>query len=685
VRLTRIAAQNFLTFGEKRVVFDPRADRNTLVGPNGAGKTSLFVAIDFLDYAFAQPPPEVEPFRHRGAQDAEPDLEVRVILSPTEVHAVTDWMLIAGWSEQLNTPDGTTELGESPDLGAARELSQELVGYTRPVFEALFEKEVTFRAKGTGNPAHPLDAWIEIRIGKDTLYLTEQNELRLGSAPRYGGGFQVELRKETLKRLRRWAPKALLRDASKRSIPRTAISRTARSFNLKWYLDALRASETGSRFHQVHPIEIANYENQLRSEPSSAKNLVSFLRARGYKPGTIGLRGLLRLILETSIVRLSNYRSPPDSAPSAKFHEIPTRLPEVSGFELPAALWKLKDSPDSSDRARYDRIRGALRRFTVQHVDVEVVLETEEDPPKVGRSNPATEWPNPRPARPTEAAEPSFYQYPRLRFKEDGHEFGAEFASAGLYESLVLIFTALANEGTVVVLDEPATNLHPVLQRAFAQFLTKELRKSGVQLFVVTHSPAFVDPQNLRGVTRVDRPDGSTRIKPLSTEMGPAFDQFARDARKVPGLIPMLFAKKVVLFEGQQEARSLPPWFRKLDPTFDLAELGIDAADAGGDSNLEKCARALKTLDIPFAIVGDQSGKGKLARLSSNLLLVPYDDFGEVARRECKRYLLKVHPRLPWPSHIDADDCREVALISPPPRSVKRLWKQVRTFVDDST
>lgn len=665
------------------MVFEPRADRNTLVGPNGAGKTSLFVAVDFVDYAFAQPPPEVEPFRHRGAQDAEPDLEVRVILSPTEVRAVADWMLISGWSEQLNIVEGTNELGESPDLGAARDLSNELVGYTHQVFEALFKREVIFRARGTGNPAHPLDAWIEIRVGKDTLYLTELNELRLGLGPRYGGGFQLELRKETLKRLRRWAPNALLRDASKRSASRSAMSRTARSFNLRWYLDALRAPETGSRFHQVYPVEIASYENQLRSQPSAAKNLVSFLRARGYKPPSIGLRGLLRLILETSIVRLSNYRSPPDGAPSARFHEIPTRLPQVSGFELPAALWRLKDSSDSSDRERYDRIRGALREFTVNHVDVEVVLETEEDPPKAARSNPATEWPSPRPARPTDAAEPSFYQFPRLRFTEDGYEFGAELASAGLYESLVLIFAALANEGTVVVLDEPATNLHPVLQRAFAQFLTKELRKAGVQLFVVTHSPAFVDPQNLRGVVRVDRPHGSTRIKPLSSEMGPAFDQFARDARMVPGLIPMLFAKKVVLFEGQQEARSLPPWFRKLDPAFDLTELGIDAADAGGDYNLEKCARTLQILDIPFAIVGDQFGKAKLAKLSPNLILVPYDDFGEVIRRECKRYLIKVHPRLPWPRHIDADDCREVALISAPPRSVKRLWKQIRKFVDE--
>ncbi|MGH9918474.1 MAG: hypothetical protein ACRD6W_06370 [Nitrososphaerales archaeon] len=158
MRLTRVSVQNFLTFGETPGILVPRVDRNILLGPNWSGKTSLFDAIDFVGSAFGFPGPDLEPYRHRGNESAEPNLEVRVRLSAPEIRALTDWMILSGLAEQLNITQGTNELGENPELNSARILSRELLGFTRPVFDSLFSREIGFRVQGTGNATSPLRA-----------------------------------------------------------------------------------------------------------------------------------------------------------------------------------------------------------------------------------------------------------------------------------------------------------------------------------------------------------------------------------------------------------------------------------------------------------------------------------------------------------------------------------------------
>jgi len=681
VRLTRISVQNFLTFGAKAGVLRPRADRNILLGPNGAGKTSLFEAINFVVSAFGYPGPPIEPYRHRGDVLAEPNIEVRVKLLDSEVAALTDWMVLAGLSEQLNITQGTNELGENPDLGAARTLSRELIGFTRSAFDALFSREIGLRVQRTGNPSRPLRSWIELRAGPDTLYVSENAGLTL-SREWNGGGFLFDLRKETLKTLLQIAPNALALDPAKRSATAGQIARAGRRFNLGWLIEGLRVPGQRTRFVQVHSFNLRNYESQERDAPSLANDLVRFLKSRGFSSETIGLRELFRLILATSIIRLSNFRSPPNYYPEETFDQVPTHFEQLNGWELPAALWRLKDSPDRSDRQRFQRVQTVFKEAS-GGIELDVTLETEPVRPIVPSTNPATEHPMPAPNILTNAQPPAYRQFPRIRFFDEPYEFDSLNASAGLFETLLLVFTAFESEGAVVVLDEPATNLHPAKQREFARLLTNRLRTSGVQLFVITHAPSFVDRQNLRGLVRVDRPSGATRLLPIDKKGGFAFDELASQAQILPNLIPMLFARKVILFEGDQEARSLPVWFRKIDPGVEPGDLGIDTGDGGGDPKLAMHAKVLKKLGIPFAIVGDRKNKNALRAFTPNVFTVPYSDFGGMVRKECEQELGRVYTRKPWPDKIGADACRRVAELADPPPSVVALWGRIRSFIDE--
>jgi hypothetical protein len=682
VRITRLSVKNFLTFGESPGILVPRADRNILLGPNWSGKTSLFEAIDFVASSFGFPGPPLDPYRHRGNEAAEPDLEVRVQFSDSEIRALTDWMILAALTEQLNITQGTNELGESPDLGTARLLSRELMGHTRRVFDSLFSREIGFRVRGTGNPTRPLEAWIELRAGPDTLYVSANAGMTL-TREWNGGGFLFDLRKEALKTLLAIAPNALDQNPATRAVTRAQISRAGRKFNLKWLVDGLRIPSQGTRFVQVRVINLREADSQERDAPSLGSYLNRFLQSRGYRPDSIGLRELFRLILSTSIVRLSNFRSPPNYYPEESFDQIPIHFEQLNGWELPAALWRLKDSPERPDRERFDRVRSVFKAVS-DGIEVDVVLESEQVTPHVPATNAATENVIPLPKLPSSAPPPTYRQFPRIRFFDKPYEFDSPFASAGLYESLLLVFTAFESEGAVVVLDEPATNLHPAKQRAFARLLTTRLRAAGVQLFVITHAPSFVDRQNLRGLIRVDRKGGSTRILPIDRNAGFAYDDLARQALILPNLIPMLFARKVILFEGEQEARSLPVWFRKIDPGVDPSDLGIDTGDGGGDPKVEIHAAALKKLGIPFAVVGDRKGKTSVRRLTPYVFTVPYSDFGGMVKSECSAALGRIYPRKPWPKKIGADACRRVAEDTEPPRSVKRLWRRIVEFVNEA-
>ncbi|MGH9920700.1 MAG: AAA family ATPase, partial [Nitrososphaerales archaeon] len=447
-------------------------------------------------------------------------------------------------------------------------------------------------------------------------------------------------------------------------------------------LDGLRVPSQGTRFVQVRVINLRDADSQERDAPSLGNDLVRFLKARGFKPDSIGLRQLLRLILSTSVVRLSNFRSPPNYYPEERFDQIPTHFDQLNGWELPAALWRLKDSPERTDRERFRRVQSVFKEVS-EGIEVDVVLESEEVTPLAPPTNPATEHPSPVPNIPTNAPAPAYRQFPRIRFFDKPYEFGSPYASAGLYESLLLVFTAFESEGAVVVLDEPATNLHPAKQRAFARLLTTRLSASGVQLFVITHAPSFVDRQNLRGLIRVDRKQGATRLLPIDRKAGFAYDELASQAQILPNLIPMLFAKKVILFEGEQEARSLPVWFRKIEPGIEPADLGIDTGDGGGDPKVEMHARALKKLGIPFAIVGDLKGKKGVRSLTPHVFTVKYTDFGGMVKKECPAELQRVYSRKPWPKKIGADACRRVAEDAAPPPSVVALWQRIKKFIED--
>ncbi len=182
------------------------------------------------------------------------------------------------------------------------------------------------------------------------------------------------------------------------------------------------------------------------------------------------------------------------------------------------------------------------------------------------------------------------------------------------------------SEGTVLVIDEPEANLHPLAQRWLASRLNR-LATPGLQVVVTTHSPHFVDlarPENLVMVSK--REAGATRVvqrslNELSAELvargadpdrtKPATIGSFYAASATTDIVSGLFARRCVLVEGPTEALALPELLRARG--LDVLREGVAVVSVEGVGNIAKWYRLYTSLGVKcfcvFDTDGNKSGK----------------------------------------------------------------------------
>ncbi|MDX2547742.1 AAA family ATPase [Streptomyces sp. WI04-05B] len=184
-----------------------------------------------------------------------------------------------------------------------------------------------------------------------------------------------------------------------------------------------------------------------------------------------------------------------------------------------------------------------------------------------------------------------------------GHgERRAEFSGAGLQEAVLLAVLAADGPGRVIVLDEPAVQLHPTMQRRIA---TTALRD--VQALLITHSADLVPvatPTDLERIVRLaPGPDGATTVRrPSATTAsqlaGWIQNLAAADTRA------LLFARAVILCEGATETGALGQWWNTgTQPGPETANVPL--LDVGGQCNFGGYINYLTAFGIPWAVIAD--------------------------------------------------------------------------------
>jgi hypothetical protein len=291
------------------------------------------------------------------------------------------------------------------------------------------------------------------------------------------------------------------------------------------------------------------------------------------------LAEVLQVVLSCGLVLLGDLREPPRFVYSVEDAAADPAL--TDGSRVPVRLFRLKNGT-ASQRRRYAAIQAVFQGLTRRTFDIALAGPL------------------------SQGEEPASLQVSVLVAHADG-DLPIEFAGAGVWEALLLSAVLPESAGVVAVLDEPARNLHPTLQRR----LLTEMRRAPGQFIVTTHSPYLVsltDDRDLAGIVRLDTKDSVTRVHHIEQTGQRDMARLRKALGESADARALVFARGVILVEGGTELGALPEWFSKSSTaerhgTPDALNVEIFSVD--GDTNFGTFAGFLHELGVPWAIVCD--------------------------------------------------------------------------------
>ncbi|QQM38059.1 AAA family ATPase [Streptomyces liliifuscus] len=200
------------------------------------------------------------------------------------------------------------------------------------------------------------------------------------------------------------------------------------------------------------------------------------------------------------------------------------------------------------------------------------------------------------------------------------YEVPIAFAGAGIQEALLLSTLLTGKSGRVIVLDEPAVNLEPTLQRRLIPVL--DARRA--QCIVITHSADLVPastPADLSRIVRLAPHPSGTQVFRTPQDL-PAQEQtrwlqrLGTSEARAP-----LFAAGVILCEGATETGALSRWWDSTHcPEWGpLSAANICLMRVDGDTAFHGYIDYLEAFGIPWAIVADGPALSPGSRLHEHL------------------------------------------------------------------
>lgn len=291
---------------------------------------------------------------------------------------------------------------------------------------------------------------------------------------------------------------------------------------------------------------------------------------------------VLRIVLERGLALLGDLREPPRQEYS--FDEIGFDPSPTDGSKVPLRLFQLKNG-DPAARVRYEAAQNLFARLTGSRFEISLAGSGAE----------------------AASGEQKGHLLISPVLERGRSDLPIEFAGAGLWEALLLSAALAETKGRVVVLDEPARNLHPTLQRR----LLREMRESRGQFVVTTHSPYLIsveEESDLRNLVRFELANGTTRASRLPVERGADSARLRKALGESADARALLFTHGVILVEGGTELGALPTWFAKSATAQRVGApdvLNVEVFSVDGDLNFWTFVSFLHGLGVPWAIVCD--------------------------------------------------------------------------------
>ena len=622
---------NFLSFGEHSKKLD-FGSFNTIVGPNNSGKTNILRAISLVGQALHERNIERGPYHYKGDIDTPAEVEVGITLNDAELRAVSDFLTCISLTDDVRS--------EKKQIKERLENIRNglVTRFYCPAFSELFQ-DTAIRLRFSNEDRHGAELALVLSHQNLQIYVTDFDKFSL-SPRRPSSYLSKTFGQMALEELRSYDQDRFdsFVNGSSDSPPTAEI----KSLSLERFSDVLKVENR--TVVQLDSHQYGSLDNILKDK-TPIISLRKFLLRRGYKKESVGelfnLRELFSSFYNSAIIRLSDMRSRPKAVQELKENPefVTSRYTLMTGEELPEMLFALKNSAEPTQVQRYVRIAEKFRKLTGLSFDV--AMRTKEIMVERGahvveaptESEYGQDWSqSPRTGTVTVQHDkvPLLLHAAEIQILQDGFAAPLDFVAAGIVETLLLLTAIVGHSSKILLLDEPAQNLHPSMQMK----IMDELGMVENQIFLLTHSPYFISGNKLENIWRLVMGKNGTEI----INFGETIQAFGKkDRQKLslklekPDVRALLFTRGVVFVEGPSDkiVLDLIDKARACKERTTLAEREWSILSVGSKSSLAAFIDLSTKMGVNFAAVLDNDALSEVLFSLTNRALVEEKDLKE--------------------------------------------------------
>ncbi len=610
MKLKSLNIRNFLSFGEEaqRIDFD---SFNVIVGPNNSGKTNVLRTLSLIGKLFEDRTFDTIPYYHKGDFNREFEVKLGIEFDEEEREALSDYLTCVSLMEKLQT------IGkEDPD--ALDDLKKAIILlHGKKLFGQLFDT-VFIEVFGKRQMASPFELTIRLAGDEHELYIHPYGIMTTEpTSPR--GYNSWNFAQILFDEIRLNNPEKVSDFLSLKTKVRPAFENAPISV---FELVSRKLDATSPSAISITGFEFGTFEAAF-GDLLEFRRLRLFLRKRSFRKESANLYDVISTIYNSSLVMTSDIRSRPNAylSSSNDMELLETEFYYLTGKELPLILFKLKNTPDPNHRRRYREIlrhfreisRGLEFDVTIQRRRISTGQQNELvliPPASDMRMNSAKNG-NLRMVGVRSTEKESFLDELVIQVVHNDFAVPLDLAAAGLAESLLLLIALIGHERKSILLDEPALNLHPNLQRKVLELVNQTISSNTNQVILITHSPYLVDASQLKNAWRLAARDAKTE----TLNIGRTIDEIDKqEVNKISHLLgsaenrSLLFSRGAIFVEGPSDKAII----EKLDKQLSLREQGANietnewaVIPIGRKHSLGAFINLSRKLGIPYTAILD--------------------------------------------------------------------------------
>lgn len=164
----------------------------------------------------------------------------------------------------------------------------------------------------------------------------------------------------------------------------------------------------------------------------------------------------------------------------------------------------------------------------------------------------------------------------------------------------------------IVFVEEPEVYQHPIQARMMARSFANAARTGNIQFVLATHSPYFLDPNEIHNTLRVENSPTGSEVKRPNSFLTEKNANGKLDKYFLESVIESLFSKAVLIVEGDTE-RAIFDTVPCGNDGLTLRDLGISVAVAAGSNSLLDMAQLIHGFGVPIFIVRDGDSDSDIA------------------------------------------------------------------------